>query len=425
VNEFDDLDQLEREFGPSLRLALRHIAAEITDDRPTSSFGPNGDGPDYLDQLSRRSTTVTMIDTEPSSTGPVTRHRWPILAVAAAFVAIVVGGVVFVIRDDSSDPEIPAATTVDPGAMTAAEIAQGFVEAYGAFDVERAITYLADDADITGLIDGFTTDEVQGTVDELRLLTSLLDAQSHRQTLDSCVESSSSATDTSIHCTFEWQSLRSDELGFAPFDDGYFDLTVRDGAIVRASLGPPSVPFFVQVWTPFAEWINANHPEHAAVMYNSPDADGVRLTEEAFPFWEQDTQEYVQVVLTRRAAYAAEVGAICATQATQLGELAAPAEGALDQLAAWNTAVAAILNQAHSDLTALDVPPATDTTAYTTFHPRLARLVGIAQESAEAALGGDSTRLAELDTEYLEARQVISDGPAGSGLEVCLESLPR
>jgi Tol biopolymer transport system component len=44
VNEFDDLDQLERELGPSLRLALRHIAAEITDDKPTSSLGPNGDG---------------------------------------------------------------------------------------------------------------------------------------------------------------------------------------------------------------------------------------------------------------------------------------------------------------------------------------------------------------------------------------------
>ena len=96
----------------------------------------------------------------------------------------------------------------------------------------------------------------------------------------------------------------------------------RDGAIMRASLGPPSALFSAQVWIPFAEWVNANHPEHAAVMYNSPDADGARLTEEAFPLWEQDAQEYVQVVLTSRAAYAAEVGTICTTQAAQLGELA-------------------------------------------------------------------------------------------------------
>ena len=83
-----------------------------------------------------------------------------------------------------------------------------------------------------------------------------------------------------------------------------FDLTVRDGEIMRASLGPPSVQFSAQVWIPFAEWVNANHPEHAAVTYNSPDADGARLTEEAFPLWEQHTQEYVQAVLTSPEAYA-------------------------------------------------------------------------------------------------------------------------
>ena len=73
----------------------------------------------------------------------------------------------------------------------------------------------------------------------------------------------------------------------------------------------------------------------------------------------------------------------------------------------------------------MELPPSTDTTVYSSFHARLARLVGIAEESAEVATGGDSTRLAELDTEYLEVRQDMSSGPAGSGLEECLESLPR
>jgi Tol biopolymer transport system component len=44
VSEFDDLELLERELGPSLRLALYHFAAEITDDGSTSPFGGNGDG---------------------------------------------------------------------------------------------------------------------------------------------------------------------------------------------------------------------------------------------------------------------------------------------------------------------------------------------------------------------------------------------
>ena len=69
----------------------------------------------------------------------------------------------------SATDEAPVATpeAVETTNETAEEIAQGFVEAYGAFDADRAITYLADDADIIGLIDGFTTEEVQGTLDEL------------------------------------------------------------------------------------------------------------------------------------------------------------------------------------------------------------------------------------------------------------------
>ena len=90
----------------------------------------------------------------------------------------------------------------------------------------------------------------------------------------------------------------------------------------------------------------------------------------------------MQAVLTGPETYAADVGAICATQAAQLGELAVPAEGALDQVAAWNTAAAAIMEQAHEELIALDKPPSTDTTAYTSFYGQLIRLVRIAEESA-------------------------------------------
>ena len=73
----------------------------------------------------------------------------------------------------------------------------------------------------------------------------------------------------------------------------------------------------------------------------------------------------------------------------------------------------------------MDMPPATDTTAYSIFYAQLARLARIVEDSAEAATGGDSTRLAELDTEYGEVRQAMSSGPAGSSLEECLDSLPR
>ena len=405
------------------RLLKRADPARVEDSAPFV------DAAGYLAVLRTRSTTVKLIDTEPTPTRPRGRHRWPIVAVvAAAVVAIVVGGLMLATRDDDPNEQIPAATTVAPDSATAAEeVAQGFVEAYGAFDVDRAITYLAADADITGLIDPFTTQDVQGTRDELRLLISLLEAHSYQQMGESCDELSGSTTGTSVRCTFEFHSLRSDELGLDPFSGNYFNLTVRDGQIVRASNDGDAERFSPEVWEPFSYWMEANHPDDAAIIFSPTTAGGemgVRLTEEAIPLWEQDTQEYVQGALTSRQAYKDNVAAICATQAARLGELAVPAEGALDQIAAWNTAAAAILHQAHGNLILLTTPPATDTSAYTNFYGRLFRLAQIAEESAQAATAGDSTRLAELDAEYLEVRQTMSSGPAGSGLEQCLASLP-
>ena len=103
---------------------------------------------------------------------------------------------------------------------------------------------------------------------------------------------------------------------------------------------------------------------------------------------------------------------------------AALSDGTLDQVAAWHTAAAAIMEQAHQDLTALDNPPGVNDGVYTTFYGRLNRLARIAEQSAAAATAGDSTRLAELDADYSDLRQTMSSGPAGSGLEECLASLP-
>jgi hypothetical protein len=206
---------------------------------------------------------------------------------------IVVGAVALAARDDTNTPvtDEPPVATAAP--QTAEEVARGFVEAYGAFDADRALSYLADDADITGLIDWFTSDEMQGTRDELRLVISLQQAQHLQQMLDSCSELSSSVTGTSVRCTFDFQALRSDELGLGPFSGNYFNLTVRDGRIVRASYHDGAEPFSPQVWEPFASWMEANHPQDAAIIFSSG-GNGARLTQDAIPLWEQRTQEYVE-----------------------------------------------------------------------------------------------------------------------------------
>ena len=66
---------------------------------------PAVDAAGYLDALRTRNTTVTLIDTEPDRPEPEHRHRWPIITVvAAAVVAIVVGGLVLAPRDPRLEP---------------------------------------------------------------------------------------------------------------------------------------------------------------------------------------------------------------------------------------------------------------------------------------------------------------------------------
>ena len=131
----------------------------------------------------------------------------------------------------------------------------------------------------------------------------------------------------------------------------------------------------------------------------------------------------MQAVLSAREAYAADVDAICTTRAPQLAEFAVPTDGSLDQLTTEYAAAATVLEQTLEELEALDTPMSTDTSVYTSFRLRLNRLVRIAEDSAEAATTGDTTRVADLETEYDEVRQARTNGPPGSGLEECLTSL--
>jgi hypothetical protein len=296
-----------------MRLFERADPARVDDD--ASVIDAAGD----LDAVRTRSNNVPIIETTPTPAEPTSRHRRPFIiaaaaAAAAAVVLIVIGAVALATRDDDTTQpatdQTPVATEPAQNLVNAspAEVAQGFVEAYGGFDADRAFSYLADDADIAGLIDGFTTEEVRGTRDELRLVIALLEAQHYQQTHVSCDELSSSATDdVSFRCTFDIQSLGSDQLGLGPFSGNFIDLTTRPlyrdsvgnrwgPQIVRATYHFDDQRFSDQVWVPFEDWVLANHSQDAVTMYSTrlPDGqEGVRLTEEAIPLWEQLTREYV------------------------------------------------------------------------------------------------------------------------------------
>ena len=99
----------------------------------------------------------------------------------------------------------PTVCPVDPAAVP---VATGFVEAFGAFDGERAVTYLADDARLE--MDATTPEEVP-------VFLSFLEAMGYEQIpVEACSATDSSAFGTSVRCRFDWHGIRSDEIGLRP-----------------------------------------------------------------------------------------------------------------------------------------------------------------------------------------------------------------
>ena len=204
--------------------------------------------------------------------------------VGAFALAAAIGLVAAACTPGTRDGQTPAAYPADPKAE---EVATGFVKAFGTFDGERAITYLADGAYLEMDV---------STPQEVPVFTSFLEAQGYEQILvDPCRVTGTSASGTAVRCRFDWHAIRSDEIGLGPYP-GSWDLTVREGEIVSVSLHWEfSKRFSSQLWEPFAEWVSETYPQDFDVMYTGGGTN-FSLTEESIRLWEQHTREYVKEV---------------------------------------------------------------------------------------------------------------------------------
>jgi hypothetical protein len=245
------------------------------------------------------STQKVKADSEPQEPQPRQRFRGSkgkIRSLAVGTIVLLVVGLILVTRAGQEAPR-PSneSSTGTPAYSSAESVATRFLQAYGAFNEERAITYLAADTDISGLMEAVGAENVNGTLKELRLLTSFLEAQRYEQMLNSCDRTGSSSSGTAVRCTFDFHLFGSDETGLGPFHGSFFDLTVRDGEIVRASKHWGIKKFSPQVWEPFADWVSATYPRDAAVMYTDGAYDYARLSERSMRLWEQRIRDYVVV----------------------------------------------------------------------------------------------------------------------------------
>ena len=181
--------------------------------------------------------------------------------------------------------------TVNPDAA-AEEVALGFLDAYAAFDTQKAMTYVADDADLRSLME--VTQQFPTNAEGLSLKLSLEQAAGYEHTITSC-EAAPFGSETSVVCDFVFHALGSDQVGRGPFSGSSFVFTVRDGAIVRAGVARNLAKFDRQMWEPFAEWVSSTYPKDAAVMY----VDGTlepRFSLESIRLWELHTRDYVKAV---------------------------------------------------------------------------------------------------------------------------------
>jgi hypothetical protein len=374
----------------------------------------------YLADLRTRSTTVTLTQTQPTDTDPSPggRHRWPIIALAAAAVVLIVVGALVVAARDDDNTTVPADTTLTPEQPASAEdVVQGYIDAQAAYDADLALTYLADDV-VTSWY---------GSADAYRRGMAWDEAARFKTIISDCApRDGGTGGDVTFACSVVVDPLGSGVLGNGEYRRPELLLTVRDGKIVAQSQADADWGSTgIDVIGPFTGWVRNTHPEDMAVMFQ---ADGQtpwfeKSTDESLSLWSERADEFVQAVLDARETYHADVAAICANQAEQLAQLAAPAEDAA-ALAAWSASAAAILQQAHDDLTALTTPLVTDTTAYARFYGNLIRLARNLQDSADAVTAAGSTQQDELRAEYLDIRSSMSSGPQGSGLEQCVASLP-
>jgi hypothetical protein len=230
------------------------------------------------------------------------KRRSQRIAAGVVGIAVFVAAIWVVTSGESSDrTRRPANEPATVNPTDAAEnVARGFIAAFGAFDPEAAMTYVADDADLRELIEPGAPANEKG----LSLELALLEAQRFQLTITSC-QAAPFGSGTSVACEIDFHAIASDVLGLGPFTGSTFVFTVRDGEIVEVTSNPNLKQFKSQMRAPFAEWVAATYPRDFPVMYTTgsipQSPEGFRqvrgrLTEESIRLWRLRIPEYVKAM---------------------------------------------------------------------------------------------------------------------------------
>jgi hypothetical protein len=233
----------------------------------------------------RRSGDMQTKDNErvESKPGPPSRR---ILVGTIATVVLLIAAVIILQNRGQRAPlaTTPVVTTAPETSNTMLDVASGLMDAYSTANVEQAGTFVASDFDLIS----FMGDDLSRQWDA---------ATGYKVIPDPCVQISGSSDGASIRCPYAWQGIRSDEMGFGPYGDNWFDFTIVDGKVVsqQGHYEFETNGFSAEVWEPFAAWVLSVYPDDVPVMYKTGQTD-YKLSPESIQLWEQHSQEYVGVV---------------------------------------------------------------------------------------------------------------------------------
>ena len=240
----------------------------------------------------------------------------------------------------------PTMAPVDtPVARDAVEVAIGFLDAYGAFDADRALSYLTEEA-----IDDARPVEFARTPEEFRRELAMYEAFRYRHTITACEQTGESPSGTTVRCAFDLDEFGSDEVGLGPYTDNYWELTVRDGRLTSAlsSWAFETNGSSTERWGPFAGWMRTNYPHEVLSFYTDDSQHQFVNTAEAVPLLERRVNEFVAEERDRLESATAFVHAWIAGDGDAAGAVLAPdgtwedvAAGDLPALLDWLRAVGA------------------------------------------------------------------------------------
>ncbi len=263
---FEEIDQLVRRANPVPDPSLLRSSSSTVEDDVRRGTGMQVQELNSTAEIQRR------------ANGRFPSGRFAIVAAAAVVIVIALVGVSSSTGGDD-DTDAAAVPTVAP-----TELADSFVASLAEYDAVEATSYL--------------TAASRSTHDDLPSELRSRAATGFEMFFDRCREVGGGSDHTIVRCPFAYHGLRSEELGFEPYEGSTYRIVVRDGRIDGFSekLEFELNRFSVEVWEPFHEWLLATHPDDVAVMYTDESAEDRSTTDESNALWERRTREYVETV---------------------------------------------------------------------------------------------------------------------------------